>query len=889
MVASDKKMKGEDIDVKQGVALVAVLAVLITLLPFGANGQALSDKKYTLSIPSSTIKDALFALARETGRPMVIPSDGVDDTQTNALKGTYTIFEALFAMLKDTNFSGGLTESGVITISRKPPSQNEGEEMKGKTSIRNNKTGLFAGIAALFATAMATPDAVGQTGENQSKADTIDEITVTAMRREQSLQDVPLSISVVFPDEFKAAGLTNLVDIIDYTPGINFSNRIGRPGSGGTVTARGVSQQGGTPVVGIYMDDVALSNNGPYGNGEFAFDGLLGDIERVELLKGPQGTLYGATSVGGAIKYITRKPTLRNFRGNAGVNLSTTDDGGFNQIYSGRISTPIIEDSLGITVSGFYEDNAGFVDRVDSTSGALIEKDSDDFERFGVSGDIYYQFSDRLDFRFRVLHQESSFTNFSKVDLNVNTLEPRFESLTSIADASSHDVKNTYFSGTFEYRFDWATLVSTSSYVKDNWDFTLDLTPLLSLTADFLQGAPFGTTTSVALLDDGGSDKFTQEVRLTSESSDTWEWILGFYYADESTFRFQNITSQPNTFNLFDTDGPSNYKEYAIFGNLTYYLTADFDFTIGARISKNQMDVESSGSGPFSGPAVSQDIDDTVDTWLFAARYRATEDMSFYARVASGYRPAPANLPIIDPLTGNNVSPSVASDTLWSYEVGAKGELAGGRFFYDFALWHIDWEQFQTSIIFNGFGTFGNAAHGIKAKGVEGTFTLKPSEDLSVISTFAYTRSALDEDEPQLDGLEGQQVPFVPKWTVSTQARYDFSPISGIEAHIGGGFRYVGRTRSDFTDGGAFVPGRSNALTGGPFDSAFNIPTDSYFLVDLNASVSKGNLSLNLYATNLFNKKALASSFGRNVNGALEATGVPIRPRTIGAAISIDY
>ncbi|MBL4803159.1 MAG: TonB-dependent receptor plug domain-containing protein, partial [Emcibacter sp.] len=161
-----------------------------------------------------------------------------------------------------------------------------------------------------------------------------DEIIVTASRRAQALQDVPASITTVNPVEFTNSGLTSIGDIIEYTPGFNINRGNGQRGRG-SITARGVGQQGATAVVAVYVDDIPMTSNSGFADGgAMFFDGLLGDIERVELIKGPQGTLFGATAIGGAIRYITKKPALSEMRGGGSVNLSDTKRGGFNQIYS---------------------------------------------------------------------------------------------------------------------------------------------------------------------------------------------------------------------------------------------------------------------------------------------------------------------------------------------------------------------------------------------------------------------------------------------------------------------------------------------------------------------------------------------------------------------------
>jgi len=642
---------------------------------------------------------------------------------------------------------------------------------------------------------------------------------------------------------------------------------------------RGVRQLGGAATTGVYLDAIPLTSNSPFGTetqGGFAFDGMLGDIERVEFLKGPQGTLYGATSVGGAVKYITRKPSLDEFRGHASVDYSSTKEGGFNQIYNGRISMPLVEDKLGLTVAGFYEDNGGLVDLVDAT-GTLIEEDGDQYDRYGFSGDLYYKFSDRFDFRARVLYQKADYNNVSQVNIDPDTKEPDHRAFAGAGFTFKRGFRNSFYTGTFEYQFEGATLTATSSYVEEDRSTRVNSTaPNILSIMDTRFGRDPGTTTLFTSNADIGSQKFTQEIQLTSESSETWEWIVGLYYADEETFFTNTSTVQPDDLIHLSTEGPSFYKEYAAFGNLTYYVTPEFDLTVGGRLSRNEMTLRSETASDaillqgLVGSSDATPVKDTVDTWSFAARYRPTEELSLYTRIASGYRPASANK------LGTPEIPSFAeSDSLWSYELGAKGSLAEGLFSYDIAVWYFNWNNFQAKIVREDTVTgLLNASGGITGKGVEGSFTFKPLNGLSIISNFAYTDSTLNEDEAGLDGEKGQQLPYVPKWTFSSRANYAFALTSELDAMIGAGVRYEGSSRSAFTD-----------KDGG---SRLNIPTDSYVVVDVNAGVTWDQISLNLYATNLLNEEAMVNTEGVQTF-SVTATGVPLKPRTIGIRLSVDF
>ena len=189
----------------------------------------------------------------------------------------------------------------------------------------------------------------------------------------------------------------------------------------------------------------------------------------------------------------------------------------------------------------------------------------------------------------------------------------------------------------------------------------------------------------------------------------------------------------PTSFLLPDVDIPSRLEETAGFGNLTYYVTSKFDLTAGVRVSKVEASVAvDDGPEILVADTPATVINDTVDTYSFSARYRPTDSLSLYARAASGYRPAAANLPLRD-ANGNNVAPvMIEADTLWSYEVGAKGYIADGKLSYDLVAWRLNWENLQARIYVNGVTTGGNANSNVTAYGFEGWLTYAPIDDLTL-------------------------------------------------------------------------------------------------------------------------------------------------------------
>lgn len=738
-------------------------------------------------------------------------------------------------------------------------------------TIRNR---LFASTY-ISALALST-GVVAQDQDTDNQELELEEIIVTAGRREQSLQDVPAAVVAITPEDFTLRGLQQIEDVLNYIPGVQYTE-VGSPGRG-TISARGVPQSSATPVFGVYVDDTPLTSNTNFSNGaNTLLDGLLLDVERVEVIKGPQGTLFGATSVGGLLRYISRDPALEDFRASFSAEMNKVEGGSWGQTYSGRVSVPVIKNKLGITVSAYYQDIAGYLDSVDPATGSVLVENSDDAEVEGYAADLLFTPTEKLEIRLKYIKQETSTNLQSLVDLaGEDTTEGLFGDFDTVNTPGPINLDYEIYSGTLNYDFGGFTLTSTTSHTEyDNQTLT-DLTAAFAGLADLLSGNPPGTTTSVPFIASSGAEKIVQEVRLTSADSDKFEWVAGFYYTNEDTSNIQDAEAVPS-FNLVFADFPSEYTEYAGFADATYYFTDKFDVSAGVRISKNDISLNVLTSGALVGDTniSGEPIEDTVDTYLLALRYRVNEDLSLYSRIASGYRPAQPNIPVIDPFTGDDIAPPiVTADKAWSYEIGAKGTAADGDVDFDVALWAITWDNFQASINANGVNTGGNAQDGLTAYGFESIVTVRPVSKLSLTGSLGYTSSTLNSDEPNIGGLDGEDLPNLPNWKGAVQWNYTIEVSGDWTGTIGGGVRYIGGFQSAFS--GAF--------------STLGVPVDGRTFADLNVGLSNGSVHFGLYATNIFDNRALLSRTDTLQAGTVvSSTGIFERPRTIGANVRVDF
>jgi iron complex outermembrane recepter protein len=734
----------------------------------------------------------------------------------------------------------------------------------------NDSKGCSALQVSLGLTVLLTGSALAAAVEELP----LEEIIVTAARRAQPLQDVPAAVTVVNPDQYAQGGLNSLADVLAYVPGVIFNDN-GAPGQG-SVTMRGVTNIFSTASVGIYIDDIPYGSETSFAEGaNFALDALLADIDRVEVIKGPQGTLYGASSMGGALRYITREPSLTEVRGRISTDFSDTYHGGFNQLYKGSVSGPLIHDMLAISLSGFYQNADGFIDE---TSRGL--KDVNGAQLRGGSAALLFEPSDRLKIKLNYMNQKFDFANANAVPFDVTTGTPTAGRYDEVAPTNTPtDIKFELAGATLEYQLGWATATAVSSYQKFTQKALDDLTQAFGPFVDNALGTPPGTN-SVLLNFDIATERVSDEIRLTSGNNGKLEWITGLYFTRESSSNFQGTIVSPGPFNLVQQIFPSGYKEYAGFGDVTYYITPQFDTTLGLRVSHNEASVSFTGTGVFAGPDIDRrTVTDNVKTYLFNARYRPTKDLSLYARIASGYRPASANLALVDPSTGQQLSePFIKADSLWSYEVGAKGNLADGVFGYDAAVYHINWEDLQVFRSFMGVNVGGNANSNVLINGLETTFTVRPWKALSLIASASYSSSEVAHDDSSIGAREGEQLPGIPKWTFSFSGNYEFPLTDDLKGFLAGGVNYKGDTKTSFfggtsANGTALVPSSPN----------YTIP--HYTTADLRLGVNIKHFEVSLYATNLFNQYGFQSA----TTAAFGGTATILRPRTVGAVLTATF
>ncbi|MBL4603744.1 MAG: TonB-dependent receptor, partial [Emcibacteraceae bacterium] len=263
----------------------------------------------------------------------------------------------------------------------------------------------------------------------------------------------------------------------------------------------------------------------------------------------------------------------------------------------------------------------------------------------------------------------------------------------------------------------------------------------------------------------------------------------------------------------------------------------------------------------------------TVDTHMLAFRYRPSDDMSVYVKAASGFRPSSGNFPLADILTGDPIAPVVlAADTLWSYDLGVKGNLADGMFTYDIAVWQSDWKNFQSSI-FNGVATSSrNYAGSLKSRGIDGAIGFNLMDGLNVNLNATYTDSELSHDDGLLGAVKGERYPNVPKWTAAGRASYTFSATDTVDITLNGGFRYIGESMSTFSKSTQSTP----------------VLIKGYTVADVSVNFTYNDqITSTFYVANITNSDAVQSR--NDAIASMVTTAIRTKPRTIGFNLGYEF
>lgn len=752
------------------------------------------------------------------------------------------------------------------------PSRRPGPARASRRLLAGAAAGaLLAGAASAHA---AAPPAAGAGQSAQELA----EVVVTAQKRSERLLSVPAPVTALGADDLVRQQAVQFSDYAAQVPGLNLiSDRAGET----QIVLRGITT--GSPVsstVATYIDDA------PYGSstssalgGELTPDLDPSDVQRIEVLRGPQGTLYGASALGGLVKFVTTPPNLTDYAGRLELDGSSVDHGGEGWGARGLLNIPIVNDTLGLRVSAYDRQDPGYIDNPQ-----LGRSDVNATQVDGARASLLWTPTSTLQVRLTAVLQDLKSSGSSDEDVNVNgsSITPVAGDLQQIRYTGEPlDVRYRLYSGTITEDLGWGTLTSITSYSTLHETAIVDETQTFGPIVTQLTSIPdFGTSTGSAL----EQNKVTEEVRLASAGDRKLEWQGGVFFThensdrDEPTYNFDTVTGVPPLPNnsLFFATLISRYTEYAVYGDATYHFTPQFDLLAGLRYSHNNQYFSLYETGLFVGGTSYQagTSSDSSVTYLVTPRYKFNENNMIYARIASGYRPGGPNAPTPSDIAAG-VPLAYKPDTLTNYELGYKASLFEHRLTLDLSAFYIDWQNIQIETDFNGITSNGNGGSA-RSDGFEANAVLTPIHGLTLTGNLAYTDAQLTEDAPGVNGKNGDELPNVPKWAASLNADYDFPLAGPFDGFVGGGVRYLGARASGF-------------VTGSPAN--FTRPTlPAYTTVDLHAGVTDRRLTFEIYVKNLGDARGLNNITSLALSGYTNPwTASVIQPRTVGASVSASF
>ncbi|MFO1465553.1 MAG: TonB-dependent receptor [Steroidobacteraceae bacterium] len=745
----------------------------------------------------------------------------------------------------------------------------------------------------------------------------LEEIIVTAARRAESLEKVPISVMAFTQKTLDQNTVRTMDDIAKLTPGVFFSRASDASGSVANIAIRGISSDAGSGATGVYIDDVPIQSRASYsGVGSSVWPEIF-DLERVEILRGPQGTLFGAGSEGGTVRLITPQPSADKFDAYARAEQSFTRGGDPSQEAGAAVNVPLVDGKLGMRLTLSYRHDGGFVNRVDYITGNVLQTGSNFADTSTARIAFVYKPNDALTIT----------PSFYWQDQYVNDSSIFWLPLTNRGDDSfnrSSNIRNTSHdrfslpSLKVEWAFPGAMLTSSTSFFDRNQPGIQDLAAFESY---LWVGQPPPAGMYAPSYNDTHQRNFTQEFRLQSTNPDSRvSWLVGAFYQRARQHLHQRVqdTFLPGLFNQYAGDGPTfeeifggmylgKYtvvidpfdtvdKQLAAFAQADIKITDKLKATLGLRYAKIDSWADSFYAGPIVGPpqeAIGSTSEKPVTPKL-GVSYQITEGTMVYASATKGYRAGGYNNPVPincgDDLTNLGLTerpPVFTSDTLWSYEIGSKSRSFEDRLSIDASAYVIKWKNIQSTYNLPtcGFSVTINAGDAT-SRGFEFALQGRPVPSLDLGLSVGYVHAAYTKDaflRPPLPGqdfkpavADGDRIPVNP-WSAAFQGQWSF-PMFGHSSYFRLNYSHSAGLDQDLSV--------QNPRTAGYDPDIPGLPAMNDLSIKLGMRL--GPVDAALFVNNLTDEHPFL-----NVNHA--GRGVPlftaatVRPRTIGVTATYRY
>ena len=833
---------------------------------------SITEQPRQFNIPRQRADGALTAFGQQADLTVVYQYDRIKNYHTNQLQGDYKVTHAVAILLANTGLSAEFDAVRYLIIT----DQSKGKRMN--TANSSKRKTVLAGLVGLFAAGGMT-QAVAQGGEAATGQSAIDEIIVTANKREQSLQDTAMSIGVLSQKDIGRNSYIGMGDYLATIPGVSQSD-LG-PGVN-RLSMRGISASAGDETtVGVYLGEASL-NTAMFGG--VSGDIKLIDIERIEILRGPQGTLFGSGTMGGVVRNIPNAPNLEEFEAEVQLGLSSTDRAnGANNKTTGVINIPLVDNQLALRVVAYHFKNEGYIDMVSATDPALIAKQTafggeldiqkgvGDSEFTGGRASLLWQATENLAVTLTHVEQDLAQVGLPLVTIDKGSYRDAAFGLNGLFDGRqgrSDDTRLTNLVVTYDT--DWGELIYASAASK----------------SDIIRSSDFGVVFPwpVAGKTSINNKNYTQELRFSSQLSGPFQFLAGVYYEDIQTHSDNPVAWSGDTAsNFFGTPtliaGPddTDIKQKALFGEVSYDISEQLKLTLGGRWFDYDRTIFRDLSGPLFTSFFDIESNESGDTGKINLAYTSNDNTLVYVQWAQGFR---LGKPVVVPPLGQcdvdndgildgtttpiNTDGALDSDNLDSFELGSKFSFLDNQLTVNAAIYHIDWEGIPVHISpvsGNGCpaGTDLNAGKA-RSQGLEIETNYRMSEQLRLYFGVGYNDAELSEDAPGL-GLKGDRLPLNPRFNTNIGLDYTFD-LGGHEGFIHANYAYVGGYHSDLAE--------SSTEAG------------DYSKLNLRVGVTIDHWRIEAFGTNMTNADELVGLEG-------SFRGARLTPRQIGLDIGYTF
>jgi iron complex outermembrane receptor protein len=815
---------------------------------------ALADNPRPVDVPAGDLIAALQLLERQSGVELIYRPERLTGLRTDGVKGVMMPQEAVTQLLKGTNLKIRNDRSGVLLITSPDdaavPSHNTTAPRdtpipRARDSPPNQRTGSLDEDSTL-----------------------LEEIVVTAQKRLQRLQDTPVPVTVLETTDLVARSQTRLQDYFTQIPGLSLN----AAGDGTmNIIIRGIATAVySNPTVAVTIDDVPFGGSTALANGELVQPDLdPGDLAQIEILKGPQGTLYGASSLGGLIKYVTADPSTNGYSGRLESDLNGTQGGGqIGYGVRGYFNAPI-SDTVALRASGFSRLTPGYID--DVYTGL---SDINAIKVAGGHTSLLWAPSSLLSVKLGALYQYTHAAAGSAIDTDAH-YRPLNGDLNEsfLANSGAYWNESALYTAKTDVHLGWSDLTSVTGYGANTYKESADTTLTFNL-------PPYNLTAS-KLFNRFDTRKITEELRLASHQDARADWLVGGFYTHEHSPAVQDISGvDPPTGAVLETPleavFPTTYEEFAAFGDATWHLSQSFDLQGGVRYSRNYQTYTEADYGSLGGiaPGVpftsAQDSSDHSVTFLVTPELKIDSDTMIYVRVASGYRPGGPN----PDAALVHLPATFKADTTLNYELGFKGESLQGELSYDLSAFYIDWRSIQLQVKdpVSGFSFFANGGTA-RSTGLEAAVKYRNGFGLRIAANASYDVAELTQDAPPgIFAASGSRLPYSPRASGSLSVDEYFPIPDQWLGFVGGTVSYLGS--------------RPGAFQGTEEELRLILP--AYTTLDLRLGAKAGHWTGNLFARNVTDMRGVLSS--RTLQGLQLPTSTYltkfIQPRTIGLTVA---